>query len=162
MPTKKETNQRQLRRLSWSLLQPIATRLNGDERSRLLGSGVEFAGVRAYQPGDDVRRIDWNLTARANTPFVREAHADGAIDVWLVVDVSSSVDWGTGECLKRYRAIELAAVVTQLLGRHGNRIGLVLFADQPVAVVPPACGRAHLERVVERLRAEPRRTARGH
>ena len=66
-----------LRRLRWSLVHPLATRLNGDERSRLVGAGVEFAGVREYQPGDDIRRIDWNLTARSNTPFIREAQADG-------------------------------------------------------------------------------------
>jgi uncharacterized protein (DUF58 family) len=156
-----ESTRTLLRRLRWSLVRPLATRLNGDERSRLVGAGVEFAGVREYQPGDDVRRIDWNLTARSNTPFVREAQADGAIDVWLVVDVSQSVDWGTGLCLKRYRAIELAAVAGQLLGRHGNRLGLLLFADRPIGLVPPASGRAHLERVVGRLRLQPRSSSRG-
>jgi uncharacterized protein (DUF58 family) len=150
-----------LRRLHWSLVHPLATRLNGDERSRLVGPGVEFAGVREYQPGDDIRRIDWNLTARSTTPFIREAQVDGAIDVWLVVDVSPSVDWGTGLCLKRYRAIELAAVAGQLLGRHGNRLGLLLFADRPIGIVPPATGRAHLERVVGRLRLQPRSSSRG-
>jgi uncharacterized protein (DUF58 family) len=150
-----------LRRLHWTVVKPLATRLNGDERSRLVGPGVEFAGVRDYQPGDDVRRIDWNLTARTNTPFVREAQAEGSLDVWLVVDVSGSVDWGTAECLKRNRAIELAAVAGQLLGGHGNRLGLVLFADKPVVVIPPAAGRAHLERVVGRVRLQPRSTARG-
>ncbi len=150
-----------LRRLRWSIVQPLATRLNGDERSRLVGPGVEFAGVREYQPGDDIRRIDWNLTARSNTPFIREAQADGAVDVWLVVDVSPSVDWGTGLCLKRYRAIELAAVAGQLLGHHGNRLGLLLFADRPIGIVPPGTGRAHLERVVGRLRLQPRSIARG-
>src|ERR1700737_3706605 len=114
-----------LRRLRWSIIQPLATRLNGDERSRLVGAGVEFAAVREYQPGDDIRRIDWNLTARSNTPYIREAQVDGAIDVWLVVDVSPSVDWGTGLCLECYRAIELAAVIGQLLGHHGNRLGLL-------------------------------------
>src|ERR1700736_2160654 len=157
MPPEWEPTRTLLRR---TVVQPLATRFNGDERSRLLGPGVEFATVRDYQPGDDVRRIDWNLTARSNTPFVRDAHAEGAIDVWLVVDVSGSVDWGTGECLKRYRAIELAAVAGQLLGRHGNRLGLLLFADQPIVVIPPATGRAHLERVVGRVRQEPRSSAR--
>jgi uncharacterized protein (DUF58 family) len=150
-----------LRRLRWSLVQPLATRLNGDERSRLVGAGVEFATVRDYQPGDDVRRIDWNLTARANAPYVREAQAEGAVDVWLAVDVSGSVDWGTAECLKRYRAIELAAVAGQLLGRHGNRLGLMLFAERPVGVVPLGSGRVHLERVVGRLRLHPRSTTGG-
>src|ERR1700730_2705177 len=150
-----------LRRLHWSIIQPLATRLNGDERSRLVGPGGEFAGVREYQPGDDIRRIDWNLTARAGTPFVREAQVEAALDVWLVADVSGSVVWGTGLCLKRYRAIELAAVAGQLLGRHGNRLGLLMFAAQPVGFVPPGAGHAHLERVVGRLRAEPRSSSRG-
>jgi uncharacterized protein (DUF58 family) len=149
-----------LRRLHWPLVKPLANRPNGDERSALLGPGVEFATVREYQPGDDVRRIDWNLTARLNTPYVREAHADGAIDVWLLVDVSGSVDWGTGECLKRYRAIELAAVTAQLLGHRGNRVGLVLFAERPVAVVPQGRGRLHLDRVIGTLNRHPRSTAR--
>ena len=65
---------------------------------------------------------------------MREAQAEGAIDVWLAVEVNGSVDWGTAECLKRYRAIELAAVTGQLRGRHGNRLGLLLFADRPVAL----------------------------
>jgi uncharacterized protein (DUF58 family) len=81
--------------------------------------------------------------------------------VWLVVDVSGSVDWGTAECLKRYRAIELAAVASQLLGHHGNRTGLLLFADRPVAMVPPGAGGSHMERVVGKLRLHPRSTARG-
>jgi uncharacterized protein (DUF58 family) len=161
MPHEWEATRTLLRRLRWTVVKPLATRLNGDERSRLVGSGVEFAAVRDYQPGDDVRRIDWNLTARTNTPHIREAQAEGAIDVWLVVDVSGSVDWGTAECLKRYRAIELAAVTGQLLGRHGNRLGLLLFADRSVALVPPGNGRAHLERVVGTLRLHPRSTARG-
>jgi uncharacterized protein (DUF58 family) len=161
MPPEWEPTRTLLRRLRWAVVRPLARRFNGDERSRLLGPGVEFASVRDYQPGDDVRRIDWNLTARTNTPFVREAQADGSLDVWLVVDVSGSVDWGTGECLKRYRAIELAAVTVQLLGRHGNRVGLLLFADRPLGTVPPGSGRAHLERVVGRLRLQPRSAARG-
>jgi uncharacterized protein (DUF58 family) len=150
-----------VRRLRWTVIEPLARRPNGDERSRLVGPGVEFASVREYQPGDDVRRIDWNLTARLNTPYVREAQAEGALDVWLAVDVSGSVDWGTAECLKRYRAIELAAVTGQLLGRHANRLGLLLFADRPVGLIPPGQGRMHLDRLVSTLRLHPRSAARG-
>jgi uncharacterized protein (DUF58 family) len=156
-----ESTRMLLRRLHWAVVRPLATRLNGDERSKRAGPGVEFAGVREYQPGDDVRRIDWNLTARADRAFVREAHAERALDVWLVVDVSASVDWGTAECLKRYRAIELAAITGQLVGHHGNRLGLLLFAEHPLDVEPPGAGHGHLERVVGRLRLEPRRAARG-
>jgi uncharacterized protein (DUF58 family) len=154
-----ESTRMLLRRLHWAVVRPLATRLNGDERSKRAGPGVEFAGVREYQPGDDVRRIDWNLTARADRAFVREAHAERALDVWLVVDVSASVDWGTAECLKRYRAIELAAITGQLVGHHGNRLGLLLFAEHPLDVEPPGAGHGHLERVVGRLRlSDPRET----
>lgn len=161
MPPEQIPAQQILQRLRWTLLRPLATRLNGDERSRQLGAGIEFAGVRDYQPGDDVRHLDWSVTARAGRPFVRVSQAERTLDVWLMVDISPSVDWGTGTCLKRYRAIELAAAAGQLLGRHGNRLGLLLFAEKPLGIVPPAAGRVHLERVVSRLRLEPRRVSHG-
>ncbi len=150
-----------LRRLRWPIRRPLAQRPNGDERSRLAGPGIEFAGVREYQPGDDVRLIDWQRTARSGRPYVREAHTDRALDVWLVVDVSPSVDWGTARGLKRDVAVELAGIAGQLLGRHGNRLGLLLFADRPLDVVPPATGHQHLERVLARLRESSPRTAHG-
>lgn len=133
-----------LRRLQWTVLQPLATRLGGDERSLMRGAGLELAEVREYQPGDDVRQIDWNITARTEQPYVREAHTERGLDVWLLVDLSASVAWGTAQCLKRDRAIELAAVAGQLLGRRGNRVGALMFAERPLALVPPAAGRTHL------------------
>ena len=77
-----------LRRLRWTVLRPLAHRANGDERSRRSGPGIEFAHVREYQPGDDVRRIDWQLTARSDRTYVREAHDERGLDIWLAVDVS--------------------------------------------------------------------------
>jgi uncharacterized protein (DUF58 family) len=161
MPPDSDVTRSLLRQVRWAIRRPIAQRPNGEEQSRLAGPGIEFAGVREYQPGDDVRRIDWQLTARSDRTYIREAHAQRALDVWLVVDVSSSVDWGTALSLKRERAVEIAAVAGVLIGRHGNRIGLVLFADQPLGIVPPGAGHAHLERVVDRIRIEPRRGVRG-
>ena len=125
------------------------------------GFGLELSELREYQPGDDVRHIDWNTTARTDRPFVREAYAERALDVWLVVDVSPSVDWGTVRRLKRDLAVELAAVVGLLLGRQGNRIGALLFAERPRALVPPGTGRAHLLRLLTCLRDEPRRDGLG-
>ena len=150
-----------LRRLQWTVLRPLAARLGGDERSLVRGFGLELTELREYQPGDDVRHIDWNTTARTDRPFVREAHAERALDVWLVVDVSPSVDWGTVRRLKRDLAVELAAVVGLLLGRQGNRIGALLFAERPRALVPPGTGRAHLLRLLTCLRDEPRREGGG-
>ncbi|MBV9576971.1 MAG: DUF58 domain-containing protein [Chloroflexi bacterium] len=146
-----------LRRLRWTILRPLARRANGDERSRQSGPGIEFAQVREYQPGDDVRRIDWQLTARSDRPYIREAHDERGLDIWLVVDVSPSIDWGTGRSLKRDLAVELSAVAGELLGQRGNRVGLLLFAENVVGIVPPGAGHAHVERIVGRLRDEPRR-----
>ncbi|HEY2592399.1 MAG TPA: DUF58 domain-containing protein [Chloroflexota bacterium] len=161
MPPEVWSNRLLLRRLHWSVLRPLARRANGDERSRMAGPGIEFAQVREYQPGDDVRRIDWQLTARSDRPYVREAHDERGLNIWLVVDVSPSVDWGTAQGLKRELAVELAGVAGELLGHRGNRVGLILFAENVVGIVPPGAGRAHVERVVGRLRDEPRRLARG-
>ena len=156
-----ETPDALLRRLQWTILRPLAARLGGDERSLVRGFGLELSELREYQPGDDVRHIDWNTTARTDRPFVREAYAERALDVWLVVDMSPSVDWGTARRLKRELAIELAGIIGLLLGRQGNRVGALLFAEQPRGVVPPGTGRAHLLRLLTSLRDEPRRDGTG-
>jgi uncharacterized protein (DUF58 family) len=150
-----------LRRLQWTVLRPLAAHLGGDERSLMRGPGMELAELREYQPGDDVRHIDWNTTARADRPFVREAYAERALDAWLLVDLSASVDWGTAQCLKRDRSIELVALGGYLLGRHGNRVGALYFADRPLGVVQPASGRTHLLQVLARLGSEPSRAGSG-
>jgi len=161
MPPESRSMRSMLRRLRWTVLRPLAHRANGDERSRRFGPGIEFAHVREYQPGDDVRRIDWQLTARSDRTYVREAHDERGLDIWLAVDTSPSVDWGTADGLKRDAATELAAVAGQLLGHRGNRVGLVLFAEQVLGIVPPGVGQQHLERIVGRLQSEPRRPASG-
>ncbi|HEV8639390.1 MAG TPA: DUF58 domain-containing protein [Chloroflexota bacterium] len=160
-PPRRWATERALRRLGWSVLRPLASRLGGPERSRVLAPGAELAGLREYQPGDDVRLIDWHVTARSDRPFVREAQAERALDAWLLVDVSRSVDWGTASCLKRERAEELAGLAWGLLARHGNRVGALLFADQPLGVTPPAAGEAGLRRMLADLRAAPRQVGRG-
>jgi len=151
-----------LRRVEWRVLRPLAQQLGGDERSRYRGRGVQLDELREYQPGDDVRRIDWNVSARAQQPYVRESYVERGLDVWLVVDVSASVDWGTAECLKRDRALELAAVAGRLLGRNGNRVGALLFAERPLAFVPPAAGRPHLLRLLDALGRETQREGAGY
>src|SRR5690348_12427182 len=90
-----------LRRLRWPVAQRLGVHAWGDERSRLTGPGVEYADVREYQWGEDARLIDWNLTARSDQPYVRESHPDRGLDVWLIVDSSRSLDWGTAYSLKR-------------------------------------------------------------
>lgn len=152
----RETSAHLLRRLHWTVLRPLATSLGGDERSLVRGPGMDLAEIREYQPGDDVRLIDWNVTARTEQPHVREAYAERALDAWLVLDLSASVDWGTAQCLKRDRLTDFVGVAGQLLGRRGHRIGAITFADQPLGMVPPGSGRVHLQRLVEAIRtAEP-------
>ena len=150
-----------LRRLHWTVLRPLAQRSAATSARCCAAPGLELAELREYQPGDDVRHIDWNVTARADRPYVREAYAERALDVWLLVDVSASVDWGTADCLKRDRALELAAVAGRLLGRHGNRVGALLFAERPLAVVAPAAGRPHLLRLLDALGSEKQREGAG-
>ena len=122
-PATPETPDGLLRRLQWTVLRPLASRLGGDERSLVRGFGLELSELREYQPGDDVRHIDWNTTARTDRPYVREAYAERALDVWLVVDVSPSVDWGTARCLKRDLAVELAARLACCSGGRATASG---------------------------------------
>jgi uncharacterized protein (DUF58 family) len=150
-----------LRRLHWTVLRPLASLLGGNERSLVRGPGMELDEVRVYQPGDDVRHIDWNITARTDQPFVRQARVERALDVWLLLDVSASVDWGTARCLKRDRIVEFAAVAGQILGQHGNRVGALLFAARPLSVIPPATGRNHLLGLLAGIRQHPRQAERG-
>jgi uncharacterized protein (DUF58 family) len=137
-----------LRRLRWPLLRRLAVHPGGDERSRMRGAGIEYSDVREYQPGDDPRSIDWNLSARSDKTYVRESVPERGADVWLLVDTSRSLDWGTARCLKRQTSLELAAAASHLLARHGNRIGALLFDTRIHTVVRPASGRSALLRLV--------------
>lgn len=143
-----------LRRVRW----PVARRLGvhpwGDERSRLRGPGIEYADVREYQHGEDARLIEWNLSARSDRLFVREAQPDHGLDVWFVVDASRSLDWGTALCLKRDAALELSGAVVLLLSRHGNRVGAMVFDTRLRRVIPPAAGQRGRLGLLARLAAE--------
>jgi uncharacterized protein (DUF58 family) len=156
-----EPVEQMLRRLDWTVLRPIALRPGGDLRAVVRGSGLDLAEIREYQPGDDVRHLHWSATARTGLPHVRQTYAERALDVWLLVDVSPSVDWGTARRTKRSHVQELVAAISQVAGRHNNRVGALLFAERPLDVLPPALGRPHLFRLLARLREAPRRSERG-
>ena len=143
-----------LRRLNWQLIRPLASYLGGNERSQFLGAGVEFSELRTYQPGDDIRFIDWNISARMEQPMLREAHVERSVDVWFLLDMSASTRWGTALCLKWERAIDFTAVAGQLFNRAGNRLGALLFAEQPSLLIPPVAGHLHLLHLLARLRAQ--------
>ncbi|HZO24454.1 MAG TPA: DUF58 domain-containing protein [Chloroflexota bacterium] len=158
---RREPVEQMLRRLDFTVLRPIALRLGGDLQSKVRGSGFDLAEIREYQPGDDVRHLDWSATARTGVPHVRQTYADRALDVWLLVDVSPSIDWGTARRTKRSHAQELVAAISQVVSRHNNRVGAILFAERPLDVLPPAIGRPHLFRLLAKLRETPRRTVGG-
>jgi uncharacterized protein (DUF58 family) len=121
------------------------------------GRGIDFDEVREYVPGDEVRNIDWNVTARAGHPFVKKFHEERELTILLLVDVSGSFDFGSGSKSKREMAAELGSVLALSATRNNDKVGLLLFSDTIEKYVPPKKGRAHVLRVVrEVLGAEPR------
>ena len=151
----KASLQDRLRRVHWPVVGRLGVHPAGDYRSRGRGPGLEYADVREYVAGDDPRQIDWNLTARSDRTFIREAHPDRGLDAWLVLDVSRSLDWGTARMLKREAAAELVLAASILLGRHGNRVGALVFDRGLVRVIPPAAGRNARARLVAQAQRPP-------
>lgn len=130
----------------------VSTLFTGEYRSVFRGQGIEFAEVRAYAEGDDFRSIDWNVSARMGSPYVKTYDEERELTVLLVVDRSGSVAFGAPRA-KQDVAVEVAAVLALAAARHNDRVGAVLFADQVEAVVPPAKGRRHALRVIRDLLA---------
>ena len=129
--------------------------LAGDYRSSRFGVGVELAQVRPYVPGDDVRQIEWNVTARTGEPHVRVNLADRVLVTWLVLDASPSMQFGTAERRKADVADGVAIAVGHVATRRGNRLGVTTFGDPAPATLPPAQGRHGLLGLLETLRREP-------
>ncbi len=145
---------RLLRRLEWTVLRRLDGLLQGDYRTLLRGAGVDLADLREYQAHDDVRHIDWNVTARLGTPHVRVFSEDREMAAWFLLDLSPSVDFGPPGQTKRDRLAGFVAVLARLLTRHGNRVGAMLFghgAPAPATVLPPRTGRTHVLRLIDAL-----------
>ncbi|HYR93922.1 MAG TPA: DUF58 domain-containing protein [Methylomirabilota bacterium] len=130
--------------------------LQGDYRTLFRGYGMDLADIREYVPGDDVRHIDWNVTARMDTPYVREYHEDREITAQFLLDVSPSVDFGTARALKRDLLIDFVAVLARLLTRHGNRVGAVVYGNHVERMVPASGGREQVLRLIDVLEKRPR------
>ncbi len=124
LPTKAEGF---LKRLEWTTVRRLDGILQGDYRTLFRGAGLDFADLREYQSHDDVRHIDWNVTARTGTPHVRVFTEDREMAAWFVLDLSASVDFGSGERRKRDVANELTVVLGRVLTGHGNRVGALLY-----------------------------------
>jgi uncharacterized protein (DUF58 family) len=141
-----------LRALDVSIARRMEGLLAGDFRSNLLGTGSELAMVRPYEHGDDVRRIDWNVTARTNEPHVRVDLAERVLVTWLVVDASPSMEFGTAERRKADVAEGVAIAFGHLATRRGNRLGIVTFGGAEERTFPPKQGRAGLVGLLATLR----------
>jgi uncharacterized protein (DUF58 family) len=145
-----------LRRLEWTVVRRLDGLLQGDYRTLLRGIGLDFADLREYQANDDVRHIDWNVTARTEIPHVRVYNEDREITAWFLVDLSPSVDFGSGSETKRQLATEFVAVLARLLVHQGNKVGAVLFNGAQELVVPARTGRAHLMHLIDKMLTHPR------
>jgi len=143
-----------LRALEVSIGRRVGGLLAGDYRSLLLGEGTELAQVRPYVPGDDVRAMDWNVTARTGEPHVRVHLAERVLVTWLVLDTSPSMQFGTAERRKADVAEGVAIAIGHIATRRGNRLGFVTFGDEEPRALPPRQGRLGLVGLMEALREE--------
>lgn len=147
-----------LRRLELTVTRRLDGILQGDYRGLVPGHGSELGETREYQPGDDVRRMDWNVTARMQHAHVRETIADRELETWVLADLSASLGFGTAECEKRDLAVAALAAVGHLTARTGNRIGAITLEGDRSATIPAKTGRVNLQalmfRVVTAAKAE--------
>jgi uncharacterized protein (DUF58 family) len=132
-----------LRRLEWTVIRRLDGLLHGDYRTLFRGFGLDLADLREYQYHDDVRYIDWNVSARLQTPYVRVYNEDREVTAWFLLDLSPSVDFGS-HVQKRSVSSEFVTVLARLLSRHGNRVGALFYGDRVDTVIPARSGRRHL------------------
>jgi uncharacterized protein (DUF58 family) len=140
-----------LRRLEWTVIRRLDGLLHGDYATLFRGAGLDLADLREYQLQDDVRYIDWNVTARLQTPHVRQYQEDREVTAWFLLDVSPSVDFGSADVTKRDVLTEFVAVLARLLTRHGNRVGAMLYNGEVEATLPPRSNRTHVLHLMRRL-----------
>jgi len=148
---------KRIRRLEIRARRLVANVFLGEYHSVFRGRGIEFSEVRQYQPGDDVRMIDWNVTARMNTPYVKQYIEERELTVLLAVDVSASASFTSTEVSKRELAAEVAATLAFAAVANNDRVGLVAFSDRVEHAVPPGKSRRHVLRILrDLLWLEPR------
>jgi uncharacterized protein (DUF58 family) len=151
--------ERVLQRLDWTVVRRLDGLLQGDYRSLFRGNGLDFADLRMYEYGDDVRHIDWNVTARMDTPYVREYLEDREITAWFLLDLSPSVDFGTVEAERHKRSVLVDVVTTlaRVLTRHGNKVGAIFYGSEIERTIPARGGRVQVLRLINDLQQHPRR-----
>lgn len=144
-----------LQRLDWTVVRRLDGLLQGDYRTLFYGQGLDLADIREYQPEDDVRYIDWNVTARMDTPYVRQYHEDREVTAHFLCDLSPSLDFGTVRAEKRAVLEDLVAVLARVLTRHGNRVGAVLYDGSAGRAIPAGGGRLQVLRLLAEIRRSP-------
>ncbi|MCK6624535.1 MAG: DUF58 domain-containing protein [Anaerolineae bacterium] len=158
-PSSALTPERILLRLDWQVIRRLDGLLQGDYRSLFYGYGVDFADLREYQPGDDIRYIDWNVTARMDAPYVRQYVEDREITGWFLLDLSPSMDFGTvqTQTLKRTVLLDFVTTLARLLTRHGNRVGAIFASggSRVERTIPARGGRLQVLRLTNDLLKQP-------
>ena len=150
-----------LKHLEWTVIRRLDGLLQGDYRTLFRGAGLDLADLREYQHHDDVRHIDWNVTARLQQPYVRQFTEDRELSAWFLVDLSASVDFGSHLVTKRSLARSFVGVLARLLTRHGNRVGALLYGTSVDTVIPARGGRLHVLHVLQRMAQRPAESAAG-
>ena len=145
------TPERLLRQLEWRVVRRLDGRLQGDYRSLFRGSGLDFTNLREYEPGDDLRHIEWNVTARMDTPYVREYVEDREVTAWLLLDHSASMGFGPVDRQKDLVLAEVATTLALVLTRRGNRVGMVVFDRDIERVLPARSGRDQVLQIADLL-----------
>ncbi len=145
-----------LRTLELTVRRKLDGVLQGNHLGLIPGPGSEPGESRMYQPGDDVRRMDWSVTARTTHPHVRQMIADRELETWMVVDMSASLDFGTAGCEKRDLAVAAAAAITYLNSGGGNRIGALIANGENVVRLPARGGRQHEQTLLRAIATSPR------
>jgi uncharacterized protein (DUF58 family) len=156
IPIPEATPERVLLRLDWKIVRRLDGLLQGDYRTLFYGFGVDFADLREYQPEDDIRYIDWNVTARMDTPYVRQYSEDRELTAWFLLDLSPSVDFGTLQHQKRTMLVDFVGVLARLLTRHGNRVGAMMFNGGAQHMVPARSGKIQVLRLINDMMNQPR------
>jgi uncharacterized protein (DUF58 family) len=155
MQTSTQTPEKILQRIDWQVIRRLDGQLQGDYRSLFYGFGVDFADLREYQPEDDIRYIDWNVTARMNAPYIRQYVEDREITAWFLLDLSPSIDFGTTRILKRAMSIDFVATIARLLTRHGNRVGAIFYGSRIERTILARGGKMHVLRLINDLIKHP-------
>jgi uncharacterized protein (DUF58 family) len=140
-----------LHRLEWTVIRRLDGVLHGDYRTLFRGYGLDLADLREYVYNDDVRHIDWNVTARLQTPYVREYNEEREVAAWFLLDLSPSVAFGSQRIEKRAVAAEFVAVLARILTAHGNRVGALMYGDRVDTVIPARGGRRQVLHLLHRM-----------